>query len=152
LPTGGQLETLLEALSARERQRATLEAERTAVLSGNRLQAKDANRVRDELLTIANDWRQVLANNPTNARPIVSSLLKGPVTITPTVRPKEWTLRGEGTLTGLFERTIYLSVARPQRGSWLCVGCNIRWRDEPCGLDLVGREEVSASTTPTASI
>jgi hypothetical protein len=29
-----------------------------------------------------------------------------------------------------------------QRGSWLRVGCNIRWRDEPCGLDLEGSGEV----------
>jgi site-specific DNA recombinase len=106
IATGGPLEGLLEALRARERQRATLEAERNAVLSGNRLQAKDVNRVRDELLTIANDWREVLANDPTNARPIVSSLLKGRVTYIPKLARNRWIVRGEGTLSGLFEKTL----------------------------------------------
>jgi hypothetical protein len=106
IATGGQLETLLEVLRARESQRATLEGERHAVLSGNGLQAKDANRVRDELLTIANDWRHVLANDPTNARPIVSSLLKGRVTYIPKLARNRWIARGEGTLCGLFEKAL----------------------------------------------
>jgi site-specific DNA recombinase len=119
IATGGQLEGLLEALRARESQRATLEAERTALRSATRLRASDVARVRGELHVIADDWRHVLADDPTNARPIVSSLLVGRVTITPTSRTKEWTLSGEGTLVGLFERaivpTIYPSVVRPQR-------------------------------------
>ena len=43
--------------------------------------------------------------DPANARPIVSSLLKARVTILPTA-PGEWVISGEGTLTGLFERTL----------------------------------------------
>ena len=76
--------------------------------SERRLQASDADRVRDELLTLAGSWRQVLADDPTHARPIVSSLLKGRVTITPIemVR-KRWTLTGEGSLVGLFERALF---------------------------------------------
>ena len=37
---------------------------------------------------IVGSWRQVLADDPTHARPIVSSLLKGRVTITPNRRAK----------------------------------------------------------------
>jgi hypothetical protein len=106
IATGGQLEGLLEALRARESQRANLEAERKAVLSGNRLRASDVNRVRGELLTIADDWRRVLADDPTNARPIVSSLLKGRVTYTPRLARNRWIVRGDGTLSGLFEKAL----------------------------------------------
>jgi hypothetical protein len=61
--------------------------------------------VRRELTALAGSWRQVLAEDPENARPIVTSLLVGRVTIAPTVKPREWKMRGEGTLAGLFERT-----------------------------------------------
>ena len=94
--------------------------------SANRLRASDVARVRGELQMIADDWRHVLADDPTNARAIVSSLLVGRVMITPISRMKEWTLSGEGTLVGLFERamvtTIYPSVVRPQRDSNPCFG------------------------------
>ena len=120
IAAGGPLEGLLEALRGRETQRTNLETERASLRTAGRLKASDANRMRDELFTIANDWRRVLAHDPTNARPIVSSLLLGRVTITPTSRTKEWTLSGEGTLVGFFERaigpTIYPSVVRPQTG------------------------------------
>jgi hypothetical protein len=52
--------------------------------------------VRDELLTIADDWRRVLAEDPTNARPIVSSLLNGRVTFTPLPKLGWWRLSGDG--------------------------------------------------------
>ena len=72
-----------------------------------RLKTSDADRVRDELLTLATSWRQVLADDPTHARPIISSLLKGRVTITPMDVRKRWTLSGEGSLVGLFERAVF---------------------------------------------
>jgi hypothetical protein len=106
IATGGQLEGLLEALRGREHQRATFEAERAAVCSATGLKAKDVGRVREELLTLANNWRRILADDPTNARPIVSSLLKGRVTYTPTLTRNRWIMRGHGTLSGLFERAV----------------------------------------------
>jgi hypothetical protein len=71
------------------------------LLSQEPLRASDAARVRGELIDLAGSWRHVLADDPTHARPIVSSLLKGRVTFTP-MAAKRWTLRGEGTLCGLF--------------------------------------------------
>ena len=71
------------------------------------------------LVALAQSWRGVLAHDAPNARPIVSSLLKGRVTITPSAK-NEWTISGEGTLEGLFERTIYLQGWRPQRDSNPC--------------------------------
>jgi hypothetical protein len=77
---------------------------------------------------MAGDWRRILADDPTNARPVVSALLNGRVIITPTSRSKEWTLSGEGTLVGLFARaivpTIYPSVVRPQADPWKGAGTN----------------------------
>jgi hypothetical protein len=67
--------------------------------------------VRRELIEIADAWRDVLAHDPTNARPIVTSLLVGRVTITPT-GDKRWQMRGEGTLIGLFSRVFPVSFLR----------------------------------------
>jgi hypothetical protein len=59
-------------------------------------------------MALAGSWRRVLVDDPTHARPIVSSLLKGRVTIVPMkVAKKRWVLTGEGTLTGLFKMVIF---------------------------------------------
>ena len=42
------------------------------------------------------------------------SLLVGRVTIAPTSTPRQWELRGEGTLVGLFRKTAFpLGMVRP---------------------------------------
>jgi hypothetical protein len=69
-------------------------------------------------MTLAGPWRRVLVDDPTNARPIVPSLLIGRVTFTPKpAAEKRWILSGAGSLAGLFERTIFPLVVRPQRDS-----------------------------------
>jgi hypothetical protein len=56
---------------------------------------------------LAGNWRHVLADDPMNARPIITSLLKGRVTMTPLdVKRRRWMLKGEGSLFGLFQRAI----------------------------------------------
>ena len=73
-----------------------------------RLRASDADRVRDELLALAGSWRRVLADDPIHARPIVSSLLTGRVTIEPMkVARKRWILSGQGTIVGLFKHVVF---------------------------------------------
>jgi len=47
------------------------------------LQPADAGRLRGELLDLARSWRQVLADDPMPARPIVSVLLDGRATFEP---------------------------------------------------------------------
>jgi hypothetical protein len=64
--------------------------------------------LRSEVLTLADSWRRVLADDAHNARPIISSLLIGRVSIAPTMKPREWEMRGEGTLAGLFQTTFGL--------------------------------------------
>jgi hypothetical protein len=66
------------------------------------------------MMQSATSWRRVLLEDTDNARPIVTSLLVGRVTIAPTTNSREWEMRGEGTLTGLFERTFPLGW-RPRR-------------------------------------
>jgi len=100
---GDRLSGLLDALRALDRRRQTLEADRAAIVQHRGINASEANRVRDELLTLASSWRVVLADDPTHARPIVSSLLKRRVTFAP-IAPNRWRLTGEGTLSGLFSR------------------------------------------------
>jgi hypothetical protein len=115
--SGERTSGLLEALRAQDKRRRQLEADLAAIASQRPLSVADAGLLREELTALANSWRTVLADDPVNARPIVSALLKGRVTVTPTAVLKEWTLTGEGTLAGLFSRVFCHSVVRPQRDS-----------------------------------
>ena len=116
IASGGQLSTLLDALQGREARQAELEAERSTLRSWKRLEASETGRVREELLALAGQWRQVLANDPLHSRPIVSSLLKGRVVITPGHDKKRWTLSGEGTFAGLFQGGSFpVGLASPTR-------------------------------------
>jgi hypothetical protein len=118
IASGGQLEPLLRALQSREARRARLEAEPTTLRSQRRLEASETDRVRKQLLSLAGSWRQMLADDPTHARPIISSLLKGRVIISPTAK-RAWILKGEGTFAGLFQAAIFPEGWRPQRASRL---------------------------------
>jgi hypothetical protein len=116
ITSGRTVTGLLEALQALDNRKAAVESERAALSSQGRVQPIDGARVRRELMKLAGSWRQVLADDPLNARPIVTSLLVGRVTIAPTMKPREWEMRGEGTLAGLFERT-FPSGWRPRGDS-----------------------------------
>ncbi len=103
LPPEATSARLLDALRTRDERRRRLEAERATVAAQAPLRAADAARVRAELLALASSWRQVLVAGATHARPIVTALLKGRVTITPMRRSGvAGSLRGEGSLGGLF--------------------------------------------------
>jgi hypothetical protein len=115
IAAGGELGGLLDALRVRDERQKALEAGHAALRAQRQLKASEAARVRDELLTIAHEWRRVLAYDVPNARPIVTTLLKGRVTFEPQATPKAWTARGEGTLIGLFTRPVFPLVVRPQR-------------------------------------
>jgi site-specific DNA recombinase len=116
--TSGQTITgLLEALQALELRSSELESAKAAIASQRPVRRIDAARMRRDLIDLSQSWRQVLADDPANARPIVSSLLKGRVTLTPAA-PRQWTVSGEGSLVGLFDRLTKLQeVWRPHRDS-----------------------------------
>ena len=105
---GGMLDSLLAALREREVKLEGLKAELGVTRAQRRPQAADVATIRADVLKLAGSWRHVLLEDPDNARPIVTSLLVGRVTIAPTTNPREWQMRGEGTLAGLFERTFPL--------------------------------------------
>jgi hypothetical protein len=77
--------------------------------------------MRKDLTALADDWRRVLLEDPTETRPIVAARLLGRVTITPMAAKGRWLMRGEGTLTGMFQRAVspenFPSVWRPQRAA-----------------------------------
>ena len=106
IATGGELDGLLEALKARDTRRVALQADRDAVRAQRRLTASETAHVRDELVGLASAWHQVLADDPINARPIVSKLLASRVTFTPLDQRGHWEMRGQGTIAGLFGGTI----------------------------------------------
>jgi DNA invertase Pin-like site-specific DNA recombinase len=133
ITAGGQLDGLVRALQARESRRRELEAQREQMRSERRLRASDAARVRDELLTLASSWRRVLSEDPPNARPIVSSLLKGRVAFTPTSETDWWEARGKGSFEQLFTRVFPRGVASP-------TGVVPEWsRQIPGDIPAVGR-------------
>ncbi len=117
ISSGRAVTGLLDVLQALDDRQAGLDSQRAAIASRQRLRASDAATLRRELTTLAGSWRKVLADDPIHARPIVTTLLNGRVTITPTATRKEWALTGEGTLTGLFQRSIFQAVWRPHRDS-----------------------------------
>jgi hypothetical protein len=84
--------------------------------------ALDARRLRADLVALADEWRQVLAEEK-EARPIVSKLLSGRVSFRPLEKGR-WELRGEGTLAGLFtHHVISGGLASPTglAASWMPV-------------------------------
>jgi hypothetical protein len=115
IATGGEMGGLLEALRTREARHRSLVAERDARRSQRHLKASETARVREELMTLAGNWQRVLSNDVANARPIVTTLLRGRVTFTPMrSETKCWRMRGEATLGTLFSKTIVaLGMASP---------------------------------------
>ncbi len=113
IAAGGELAGLVEALREREARRTALESDRRTIACQRRTQAVDTARTRGELIELAGEWRQVLADDPENARPIVLRLLDGRVRFEPK-GPGRWKMTGRGTLAGLFTREIFpVGVASP---------------------------------------
>jgi site-specific DNA recombinase len=104
IAAGGQLAGLIQALQAREARKRELENQRERISAERRLRTSDAARAREELLMLAGSWRRVLVDDPTHARPIVSSLLRGRVAFTPTANSGWWEARGQGSFEQLFTR------------------------------------------------
>jgi site-specific DNA recombinase len=102
--SGEQVAGLLEALRALDRRRRDLESQQAAIASRRPVSARDGRHLRDELIALGAEWRRVLADDPTDARPIVSSLLVGRVTFAALDERHRWRVTGEGTLSGLFNR------------------------------------------------
>jgi len=111
IAAGGELSGLLDALKVRDRQRQDLERHRASVRSQQRLRTGDIARVREQVMTIADSWREVLANNLGKSRPIVSELLQGLVSFTPPTAPEtKWIVRGEPSIAG---RLFSVGMASP---------------------------------------
>jgi len=113
ITAGGALDSLLDALRTREGDRMRLQAQRDAVRVPERLRASDLGRVRRELEQRADDWRIVLTDDPDHARPIVTKLLDGRVTITPLDEPRQWQITGNATFAGFFREIAYPQGVRP---------------------------------------
>jgi len=117
IAAGGHLNDLVEALQERDTRLARLTEERELERTQSARQI-DARRARQELLALAQSWRQVLTQEPLHARPILADLLVGRVTFTPAAEPKRWELRGRGTLSGLFDAILPLGMASLTVPSW----------------------------------
>ena len=70
--------------------------------------------MRGELQALAADWRRLLGQQTVHARVILVNLLVGRVTFTPRPEPKQWELRGRGTIAGLFQAVFPLGLASPR--------------------------------------
>jgi hypothetical protein len=101
---GRRLAGLYDAMGALEARRRDIQTAQAAIAARRPVSARDGRQLRDELLELAGDWRRVLVDDPTNARPIVLSLLIGRVTFTALDERHRWRVTGEGTSSGLFDR------------------------------------------------
>jgi hypothetical protein len=102
---GGELEDLIEALRDRERRHQELKEQLRTCRSRPPMSTAEINHLRFTLTGLANGWSQILRDEPEHARPIISALLVGRVTFTPTGR-RSWEPRGTGTLRGLFQKMV----------------------------------------------
>ena len=114
IATGGDLEGLLVAMKDRESRLGRLNQQRQTVEAQvARSAVGDVDKVRRELQALAADWRRLLGQQPVHARTILAKLVVGRVTFTPRSEPKQWELRGRGTIAGLFEAVFPLGMASP---------------------------------------
>lgn len=120
IAAGGPLESLVAGVTERERRRSALTSELQAIAAQRPARTADTARLRWDLLSLASEWRLVLADDPQHARPIVSQLLVGRVSFLPLETKGRWEMKGEGTLAGLFTREVFPSVWRPRRDSQIC--------------------------------
>lgn len=96
--SGGNLEALVAGLKAREERLTDLRRRVESTRAEKRVAWFDQTTTRRELLTLARDWRKVLATDPTNARPIVSALLDGRVTAVSVTAPTRAAVQGDNDL------------------------------------------------------
>jgi hypothetical protein len=109
---GGELDDLIEALRERDHRRQDLEEELHTCQSRPAMSAAQLRHMRMAMEGLANGWRQVLREQPEYARPILSTLLVGRVTFTPTAR-RARKLEGSGTLCGLFQDNLSRGGSSP---------------------------------------
>ena len=69
IAAGGMLDSLLAALHERETTLEGLTANRAAQRGQRRPGRADVARIRSKVMTLADEWRQLLADDPDNARP-----------------------------------------------------------------------------------
>ena len=120
IATGGDLDGLLVAMKDRESRLGQLDQQRQTVEAQvARSAVGDVDKVRRELQALAADWRRLLGQQPVHARTILAKLVVGRVTFTPRSEPKQWELRGRGTIAGLFEAVFPLGMASPTGHSLL---------------------------------
>ena len=93
---------LVDALAACDDRRRQLECDLDALRADQRLTPSEAATARRELTALAVEWRRILKDDPTHARPIVATLLADRMTFTPLAERGRWEIRGEGTMIGLF--------------------------------------------------
>jgi hypothetical protein len=109
--TGGDLASLVEALRAREPQRAELRGQ-LARLAPTRNLTRDASAWRRAARARLKDWRDSMQRNTQEARQVLSTLLDGPIRFTPLAEREGWRFEGRGTIEPLFSG-LALSVASP---------------------------------------
>ena len=108
---GGNLSSLVAALRARETHREELRAQLAASRSAPTLAALDLDAILPELRRRMNDWRRVLAEEPTQAREMLRTLLEGRIVFTPNLEARSCVIEGRGNMDELFRGLIELPMA-----------------------------------------
>jgi DNA invertase Pin-like site-specific DNA recombinase len=113
IATGRQVSGIVEALQRLDQRRAQLQAAHRPDRASGAARRPDPARLRNDLIDLSQEWRRVLVEDPTHARPIVSTLLEGRVTFTPLPGAKRWQMTGVATLRGLLTSDFVQGLASP---------------------------------------
>jgi len=120
---GGPLDTILQAVKAREQRRDAIRREMKTLASQQGFQPQDASEIRATLVEYLEDWRSMARQGVTEARTLLRAVLVNRLVFTPVVRPPHlpppqgpgrkprfiYALKGEGSLSKLFTDLIHAS-------------------------------------------
>ncbi len=159
---GGELPALLAAVQDREIRRARAAQRAHAAEAMGKTAKFEAKRLERELLDDLEDWRGLLADEATEARPVLARLLVGRLAFTPLApgihAPVEF--RGMASIGGLLTGTVGVHERwRPQRDSNPCFGleratswASGRWGRAERTSEFTTRSEMSATRAPAGAL
>jgi hypothetical protein len=119
IATGGPLAALVDALKARERQRADTLA-RLEHLDGLSRAPEWGNGIRDKLRARLVEWHGFLSRQPEIARQILRKLLVGRLVLTPNAEMRTYAVQGRASYGRLLEGIVSVVGVVPPGGSEAC--------------------------------
>jgi hypothetical protein len=141
---------VLAAISERERTRTRLRRERDMLRETSKAAPIDQAEIRAKLMARLAEWKNLLRKETLWTRQIITKLLDGKITLTPTRDESgkpAYEMRAKLSLGGFFSGILYASAMMGRAKSWwlTSVSCTlpatVRWSSAPSGF--VQREQTA---------